>query len=62
MEKTATDVFLKYIDKIIADKMTAEKLKNNKKMMAEITDMVQTSSEADDTTVDSIVARYKNKR
>jgi hypothetical protein len=62
VEKTATDVFLKYIDKIIADKMTAEKLKNNKKMMAEITDMVQTSSEADDTTVDSIVARYKNKR
>jgi hypothetical protein len=59
VEKTATDVFLKYIDKIVADKMTAEKLKNNKKLIAEITDMVQTASEADDTTVDSIVARYK---
>ncbi|MCX5848909.1 MAG: hypothetical protein NTW65_05625 [Deltaproteobacteria bacterium] len=58
VEKTATDAFLKYIDKTLADKKIAESLKNNKKLVAEITELVQTDSEANDETVDSIVARY----
>lgn len=60
VRKTATDVFYKYFDKVIADKATVEKLKNNKKLTAELTDLVQTANEADDTTVDDVSARYRN--
>ena len=58
VKKTATDIFTKYIDKIVTDKKAQESLRNNEKLHAEITDLVQTYSEADDATVDSIVARY----
>jgi hypothetical protein len=58
VKKTATEIFTKYIDKIVTDKKAQESLRNNKKLHAEITDLVQTYSEADDATVDSIVARY----
>jgi len=59
IEKTAREIFSKYIDKIVADKKVTESLRNNKKLHDEISDMVQTYSEADDSTVDSIVAHYK---
>lgn len=58
-EKTAKNIFSKYIDKIVADKKIAESLRNNQKLHDEISDMVQTYSEADGSTVDSIVAKYK---
>jgi hypothetical protein len=58
VEKTARDIFTKYIDKIVTDKKAQESLRNNRKLHDEITDMVQTDNEADDATVDSIVARY----
>jgi hypothetical protein len=58
VQKTAKNMFNKYIDKIVADKKIAESLKNNQKMHDEITELLHTYTEADDDTVDSIVARY----
>ncbi|MCE5211581.1 MAG: hypothetical protein LLG40_08510 [Deltaproteobacteria bacterium] len=58
VEKAARDAYFKYIDKIVGDKKTVEKLKGNKKMIAEITDLVTTSCEANNDTIDGIVARY----
>jgi hypothetical protein len=59
VETMAKDVFFKYVDKIVADKKVVENLKNNKKIIDEITDLVTTSCEANYVTIDSIVARYK---
>ncbi len=58
IRKTATESFVLYIDKIVGDKKIQDRLRNNEKLHAEITDLVQTANEADDTTVDIIVARY----
>lgn len=58
VEKAAKNAYLKYIDKTVGDKKTVEKLKNNKKLLAEITDLVTTNCEANHDTVDSLVARY----
>jgi hypothetical protein len=58
VEKAAKDVYFKYVDKIVADKKAAENLKNNKKIINEIIDLVTTTCEANQTTIDSIVARY----
>ncbi|MGD0279134.1 MAG: START domain-containing protein [Smithella sp.] len=58
VEKTAKDVCSKYVEKIVADKKVVENLKDNKKMIDEITDLVTTASEANPATIDSIVARY----
>jgi len=58
IEKAVKDVYSKYIEKIIADKKKTEDLRNNKKMIAEITDLVMTSCEANDETIDSIIVRY----
>jgi hypothetical protein len=60
IKKTATDSFVRYIDKIVGDKKIQDNLRTNEKLHAEITDLVQTANEADDTTVDMIVARYLN--
>jgi hypothetical protein len=60
IKKTAKESFSRYIDKMVTDKKVQEKLRNNEKLHEEITDLVQTINEADDTTVDSIVARYVN--
>ncbi|MGB5216812.1 MAG: START domain-containing protein [Smithella sp.] len=56
--KAARDVFNKYIEKIVMDKRKKERLKNNKQMIEEITDLIMTYCEASDKTIDSIVARY----
>jgi hypothetical protein len=58
VEKAAKNVCFKYIDKIVTDKKAAESLKNKKKLLDEITDLTTTSSEANDATLDSIIARY----
>lgn len=58
INKTARNIVNKYIDKIVADKKTAESLKNNQKLHDEIIGLLHTYTEADDETVDSIVARY----
>jgi hypothetical protein len=58
IHKTAMNMVDKYIDKIIADKKMAESLKNNRTLHAEVTALLHTYTEADDETVDSIVARY----
>jgi len=58
IQKAAIDAYLKYIDKKITDKRLVANLKNNKKMIAEMTELVTTDCEANDSTVDSIVAGY----
>ncbi len=58
IHKTAMNMVDKYIDKIITDKKTAKSLKNNRTLHAEVTALLHTYTEADDETVDSIVARY----
>lgn len=58
IEEVARDFYKKYIDRIIADKKQSDELKNNKKLIADITDLITTRSEASRETVDSIVARY----
>lgn len=58
IERVAHDIYQKYITKIVTDSLKAEALKNNKKLISEITDLVTTQNEADNETVDSIVARY----
>ena len=58
IEKAARNVYGKYLEKMVADKKTLENLKNNKTMYAEITDLVTTFSDANDETIDSIVACY----
>lgn len=58
VHQAVKDVYFKYIEKITFDKKKMENLKNNKKMIAEIIDLVQTYSEAENETVDSVVVRY----
>ena len=58
IQKMATNTYFKYIDRIVADKKAAEDLKHNKKLIAEITDMVTTYCEASRETVDNLIARY----
>jgi hypothetical protein len=58
VEKAARNAYFKYIDKTVGDKKTVEKLKNNKKLLAEIIDLVTTNCEASYDTIDNIVARY----
>ena len=61
VEKATTNIFLKYGEKIVADKNIYGKLKDNKDMIQEITDMVLYDCGAVDTTVDGILAKYKAK-
>jgi hypothetical protein len=58
VKKTAKNIINKYMDKIVADKKIVQSLKNNQKLHDEIIDLLHTYTEADDETVDSIVARY----
>lgn len=58
IERVAQGIYKKYIAKIVTDGQKAEALKNNKKLISEITDLVTTQNEASNETVDSIVARY----
>lgn len=58
VEETARNIFIKYIEKVVGNKKLTDKEKEINKMHDEITYMVQTYSEAEDNTVDSIVARY----
>ncbi len=58
IHKTAHNMVNKYIDKIVADKKMAESLRNNQTLHAEVMNLLHTYTDAEDETVDSIVARY----
>jgi hypothetical protein len=58
VEKATTKIFLKYCEKKVSDKAMYEKLKNNKSLIQEMTDMVLYDCGALNTSVDSIVAKY----
>jgi hypothetical protein len=58
VRQVATNVCFKYADKIIKNEKTAESLKKNKKLIAEITEFMQTATEADHRTINSILASY----
>jgi hypothetical protein len=59
VEKATTNIYLRYSEKIVADKNVFEKLKNNKDMIQEITDVVLYECGALTTSVDNIIAKYK---
>ncbi len=61
VEKATTGYFIKYFERSITDRKMQEKLKNNKDMIAEMTDMVVTDCGASNVTLDSIVEKYKNR-
>jgi hypothetical protein len=58
-EQATTMFYFAYLDKIISDKIMIERLKNNKKVMNEITDMVVSDCGISNTTLESIVDKYK---
>ena len=61
VEKATTNIYLTYGEKIVADKNIHGKLKNNKDMIQEITDMVPSDCGAVNNSVDIIIAKYKAK-
>lgn len=60
VEKVTTRIYTNYFSKLV-DKSEVDKLKNNKKMIEEITDMVLSDCGAVALTVDSIVEKYRKK-
>jgi len=58
IKTTAINIINKYIDSLITDKKIADSLKNNQKLQNEVMDLLHTYTEADDETLDSVVARY----
>ncbi|HON59570.1 MAG TPA: hypothetical protein PLT45_08580 [Smithella sp.] len=58
IRQVAKNACFKYIDLIIKDQNLAQKLKKDEKLVARITDLVQTETEAESETIDSIVAPY----
>jgi hypothetical protein len=60
VEKATIDLAIKYAEKAIADKSVAEKIKNNKKLMADLIDMVVTDCGVTGDTIESIAAKYSN--
>ena len=61
VEKATNDIYTRYIEKIIADKSVTDKMKGDKNMVAEITEMVTLDCGAADTLIDSIAEKYKSK-
>ena len=59
IEQASTMFYLAYLDKITNDKILVERLKKNKKMIQEITDMVVYDCGISDVTIESIVEKYK---
>ncbi len=58
VEKASMNFYFTYLDKIVPDKAAARKLKNNKKLVEEITDMIVTDCGATGTSVESIITKY----
>jgi hypothetical protein len=60
VEKTARDICTNYVDRIVADKKVSDKLRNNKKLIDDLTELLTMNCEASDATIDSVVAKYTN--
>ncbi len=58
VEKTARDICTRYVDRIVNDKNVADKLRDNKKLTDELTELLTLNCEASDETIDSVVAKY----
>ncbi|HPV40938.1 MAG TPA: hypothetical protein PKX40_07150 [Spirochaetota bacterium] len=59
VEKASMKFYFAYLDSIVPDREAARKLKENKKMVGEIIDMIVTDCGASDVSVESIIAKYK---
>lgn len=59
IRQVATNAYFKYIDLIVKDQSMAETLKKDEKLIARITELVQTQTEAEHESIDSIVAMYR---
>jgi hypothetical protein len=60
IEKASIEFYFSYLDRIVPDKAAARKLKSNKKLVEELTDMIVTDCGAADTSVESILAKYRD--
>ncbi len=60
IEKATIDIFIKYAEKAIADKSIAGKIKSDKKLVADLIDMVVTDCGVTGDTVESVAAKYRN--
>jgi hypothetical protein len=60
IEKASIQFYFAYLDKIVPDSAAVRKLKNNKKMIEEMTDMIVTDCGAATATVESIISKYKD--
>lgn len=54
IRQVATSAYFKYIDSIVKDQIMAEKLKKNEKLIARITELIQTQTEAENESIDSL--------
>jgi hypothetical protein len=61
IEKVTTRAYIQYMEKQLADKTEAGKLKVNQDLIDELTDMVTTDCGAADLTVESVVQKYRKK-
>jgi hypothetical protein len=59
VEKATTEIFIKYAEKAIADKAVVDKMKKNKSLVAELTEMVVTDCGVTGNTIEGITAKYK---
>lgn len=58
VEKATTEIFVKYLEKTMGDKNKIDRLRKNKKLVEELTDLVVTQTEATTDTIESVVAKY----
>ncbi|OHD65468.1 MAG: hypothetical protein A2176_13100 [Spirochaetes bacterium RBG_13_51_14] len=61
VEKATTDIFATYFERYITDEKLVDRIKNDKNMIAEITDMISTECGATNVTLEGIVAQYVEK-
>jgi hypothetical protein len=61
VEKATTGIAHKYLEKIIADKKLSDKMKNDRKLIEEITELITMDCGAENTLIDTIINKYKKK-
>jgi hypothetical protein len=61
VEKATIGFYFKYIEKLVPDRAEFEKLKKNRDLIAEMTDVVVTDCGATGLTVDAVLERYRRK-
>lgn len=61
VEKATISLYFKYAEKLVPDKAEFEKLKNNRGLITEMTDIVVTDCGATELTIDTVLQRYRKR-